>query len=171
MEILTSDMTVIIALAVILVLIVICFVLNFVNSSKINTLLDYTEDNDGDLITALEKYYNKVDNLSKTIHENSDTALLERLTECERQISISYKKAGIVNYNAYDDVTGNQSFSLALLNSVNDGFIFTSLFGNNSCNTYIRRVINGEANVKLLDEERMALKRAISGETAQNTQA
>ena len=68
-----------------------------------------------------------------------------------------------MSYNAYDDVTGNQSFSLALLNSVNDGFILTSLFGHNSCNTYIRYVVNGEANVKLLEEEKRALKKAISG--------
>ena len=85
---LTSNFTLLIALAIIIILMVICFVMNLVNSSKINTLLDYSEDDDGDLITALKEYYDKVDDLSRTVNKNSDTAMLERLAECEHQAAI-----------------------------------------------------------------------------------
>ncbi|MCC8169375.1 MAG: DUF4446 family protein [Oscillospiraceae bacterium] len=147
-----------IAMAVIIILVIICFILNMINTSKINTLLDYSED--GDIITALQDYYDKVDDLSKTISNSTDTVLLSRLSECENKSSISIKNIGIVNFDAFDDVKGNLSFALAMLNDNNDGIILTSLFGHNSCNTYVREIRNGEASIKLLNEEKEALSKA-----------
>lgn len=147
-----------IAMAVIIILVIICFILNMINTSKINTLLDYSED--GDIITALQDYYDKVDDLSKTISNSTDTVLLSRLSECESKSSISIKNIGIVNFDAFDDVKGNLSFALAMLNDNNDGIILTSLFGHNSCNTYVREIRNGEASIKLLNEEKEALSKA-----------
>ena len=51
-----------IALAIMMILIVICFICNSINSSKINTLMDYSDE--GDIISALKDYYDKVDDLS-----------------------------------------------------------------------------------------------------------
>ena len=50
-----------IALAIMMILIVICFICNSINSSKINTLMDYSDE--GDIISALKDYYDKVDYL------------------------------------------------------------------------------------------------------------
>ena len=61
-----------IAMGIIIILILICFVLIMINSSKINTLLDYSEE--GDIIGALKEYYSKIDDLAKTV----DTLLLFR---------------------------------------------------------------------------------------------
>lgn len=147
-----------IALAIMMILIVICFIMNAVNSSKISTIMDYS--NDGDIIGALKDYYDKVDDLSKTVNDTSDAVLMSRLTNCENDSNISLKKVGIVNFDAFDDVTGKLSFSLALLNNNNDGIILTSLYGHNSCNTYLRDVVSGETPIKLLDEEKQALEKA-----------
>lgn len=147
-----------IALAIIMALVIICFILNAVNSSKISTLMEYSDD--GDIISALRDYYEKVEDLSKTINDSSDAVFLSRLEDCENEAHISVKKVGITNFDAFDDIKGNMSFSLALLNSNNDGVIITSLYGHNSCNTYLREVTNGETPVKLMDEEREALNKA-----------
>lgn len=145
-----------IAIGIIIVLILICFILIMINSSKINTLLDYSED--GDIIGALKEYYKKIDDLSKTITEKSDAVTLSRLANCEREALVSFKKLGVVHFNAFDDVTGNLSFALALLNNNNDGIILTSLYGHNSCNTYVREITAGKTSTKLLDEEVQALE-------------
>ena len=147
-----------IALAIMMILIIICFVLNAINSSKINTLMDYSDD--GDIISALKDYYDKVDDLSKTVNDASDAVLLSRLANCENDSNIALKKTAIVNFDAFDDVKGNLSFALAILNNNNDGFILTSLYGHNSCNTYVREITGGETPVKLLDEEKAALNEA-----------
>ena len=56
---------------------------------------------------------------------------------------------------------GNYSFSLAVLNQYNDGFVFTSLYGNDSCYTYIKPLIGGKASVKLTREEEEAVEKAL----------
>lgn len=141
-----------------IVLSVISIILGISNSSKVNTLMDYSDD--GDIITALKNYYDKVEDLAKTINKSTDTVLLSRLSNCENETNISIKKIGIVNFDAFDDVRGNLSFALAMLDNSNDGIILTSLFGHNSCNTYVREIKNGETSVKLLIEEREALAKA-----------
>lgn len=155
---------ILLALAVIVVLIIVCFVLNIMNTSKINTLMDYAEE--GNLTDALKEYYEKVDALSKNIHDATDETLLSHIKKCQNNAFLGLKKTGIVNFNAFDDVTGNLSFSFALLNDLNDGIILTSLYGHNSCNTYIREIKNGETNVHLLEEEKQALEKAKNYYTA-----
>ena len=155
---LDSNTLLFIALAIMMILIIICFILNAVNSSKISTIMDYSDD--GDIIGALKDYYDKVDDLSKTVNDTSDAVLISRLANCENDSNISLKKIGLVNFDAFDDVTGKLSFALAILNNNNDGIILTSLYGHNSCNTYVREVVNGETPVKLLEEEKTALNEA-----------
>ena len=155
---LDSNTLLFIALAIMMILIIICFILNAVNSSKISTIMDYSDD--GDIIGALKDYYDKVDDLSKTVNDTSDAVLMSRLANCENDSNISLKKIGLVNFDAFDDVTGKLSFALAILNNNNDGIILTSLYGHNSCNTYVREVVGGETSIKLLNEEKAALNKA-----------
>ncbi len=144
------------ALAVVLSLIGI--IIGLVNSSKVNTLMDYSDE--GDIVTALKDYYDKVEDLAKTVNRSTDTVLMSRLSNCENETNFSIRNIGIVNFDAFDDVRGNLSFALALLNNAGDGIILTSLFGHNSCNTYVREIKNGESSVKLLAEEKEALSKA-----------
>ena len=156
--ILSNTMFLFIGAAAIVVLIIVCFIMCLINMSKVNTLMDYSDD--GDIITALKDYYDKVDDLSKTISTATDAAVLGRLTNCENATHISIKNVGVVNFDAFDDVKGNLSFALAMLDSNFDGIILTSLFGHNSCNTYVREIRNGECSIKLLEEEKEALLKA-----------
>lgn len=146
------------AVALLMILFIVNLILSISNSSKINTLMDYSDD--GDIIGALKDYYDKVEDLAKTVNKSTDTVLLSRLSNCENEANISIKKIGVVNFDAFDDVKGNLSFSLAMLDNNNDGIILTSLFGHNSCNTYLREIQNGETSVKLLAEEKEALSKA-----------
>lgn len=156
------------SLAIMLVMIIICFILNMINSSKINTLLDYSDD--GDIITALKDYYNKVEDLSKTVNDNSDAVLLSRISNCENELFVSLKKVGLVNFDAYDDIKGKLSFSLAVLDNNNDGFILTSLYGRSSSNTYVREIKGGTTDIKLLEEEKEALLKAVNKFKSSNSE-
>ena len=48
---------------------------------------------------------------------------MSRLANCENDSNISLKKVAVVNFDAFDDVTGKLSFALAILNNNNDGII------------------------------------------------
>ena len=120
--------------------------------------MEFSED--GDIVKALRYYYKKVDNLANTVSMNTDTATLSRLANCENEAALSIQKIGVVHFDAFDDVHGNLSFALAMLNNNDDGIILTSLYGHNSCNTDVREVKSGETSIKLLNEESQALDKA-----------
>ena len=156
---LNNDLLMFIIIGVMFILVIICLILALINSSKISTFMDYTDE--GDLMSAVKEYYDKVDELAMTINNSSDAIINSRITNCENDINLSLRRIGLVNFNAYDDVTGQMSFALTILDNYNDGVILTSLYGHNSCNTYVRRITNGKADVKLLDEEKQSLDIAI----------
>lgn len=150
----------IIAIAVLTIFVIVSIVIGIINISKINTILDYSED--GDLVHNLEKYYNNVRDLQKKLKLSQEGTMSDRISSCEAKANTSISKIGIVNFDAYDDVHGKQSFALALLNQYNSGFVLTSLYGNSSSNSYVRTVQDGNCTVTLLDEEKEAISKAMS---------
>ena len=148
-------------IAVLIVFVIASIIIGIINISKINSILDYSDDDN--LIDTLEKYYNNVNDLQKKLKISQEGAISERISACETKINMSLSKIGIVNFNAFDDVHGNQSFALAVLNQYNDGFVITSLYGNSSSNTYVRSVQEGKSTTVLLDEEKEAIDKAMSG--------
>ncbi len=158
-----SSILILAVLVILTALVIICFILTIINASKINSLLYYSED--GDITSALKEYYEKVNKLSKKVNNTSDGILSSRIEECESKSNLSLSKMSVFNFDAYDDVTGKLSFALTVLNSNNDGFIITSLYGHNSCNTYVREVRGGETSIKLLDEEKYSLETAKKSRT------
>ncbi|MCH5213205.1 MAG: DUF4446 family protein [Oscillospiraceae bacterium] len=148
-------------IAVLIVFVIASIVIGIINISKINSILDYSDD--GNLIDALEKYYNNISDMQKKLKLSREGAMSERISACETKVNMGLSKTGIVNFDAFDDVHGNQSFALAVLNQYNDGFVITSLYGNSSSNTYVRTVREGRSTTVLLDEEREAIQMAMSG--------
>lgn len=149
-----------IIIGIIFVMVVICLILAILNSAKINTIMDYSDE--GDLVSAIEDYYTRVEELSKTISDTSDVMLKDAISELSEKTDLSLSKTGLVNFDAYDDVSGKMSFALTILNAHNNGIILTALYGHNASNTYIRQVHNGLCDVKLLEEEKLSLLNAIN---------
>ena len=147
--------------AVLAVFVIASIVIGIMNISKINAILDYSED--GNLTENLEKYYNRVNELQKRLKLSQEGMISDRISGCETKINMSLSKTGIVNFDAYDDVHGKQSFALAVLNQYNDGFVITSLYGSSSSNSYVRSIRDGKSTTVLLDEEKEALDKAMSG--------
>ena len=159
---LSNDMLMFIMIGVTFIITIICLILAIINSSKISAYMDYTDE--GDLMGAIKEYYDKVDELATTISNSSDAIIDNRITACETDIQSSIRKMGLVNFNAYDDITGQMSFALTILDGHNNGIILTSLYGHNSCNTYVRKITDGKAEIKLLEEEKQSLDKAILSE-------
>ncbi len=156
-----NENIIIILIGALTVFIILSIIIGIVNMSKINALFDYSED--GDLTENLKKYYDSVRELQKKLKISQEGALSDRISACETKVNMSLSKIGIINYDAFDDVHGNQSFSLAVLNQYNDGYVITSLYGNSSSNTYVRKITEGKSTTVLLEEEKEAIQRAMSG--------
>lgn len=153
-------------ISVLAVFVIASLIIGVLNVSKINAIMDYSED--GDLVTNLEKYYNNVRELQRKLKMSQEGAMSERISACDRKINLSLSKTGIVNFDAFDDVFGKQSFALAILDQYNTGFVITSLYGTNSSNTYVREIKDGKSPIPLLEEEKEAVSKAMTGNMNSN---
>jgi hypothetical protein len=72
-------------------------------------------------------------------------------------------KFGLIRFNPFKDVGGDQSFSLAILNGKNDGIVISSLFTREGARIYSKSILSGVAEkYPLTEEEKEAIKKAIS---------
>lgn len=71
-----------------------------------------------------------------------------------------YNKFGLVKYDAFDNMAGELSYSLALLNSDNSGFVISSMHSKEGCFSYAKEVIQGESYLALSNEEIEAINKA-----------
>ena len=94
-----------------------------------------------------------IDNLKE-----NDSIINKDMRYLRKSVENSYQKCGIVKYDAFKEMGGKLSFSLALLNDQNSGFIFNSIHSREGTYTYIKEIIKGESYVALGDEEAEALE-------------
>ena len=74
----------------------------------------------------------------------------------------TYQKTALVKYDAFREMSGALSYSLALLDQKNDGVLISSMYSREGCYTYAKDVINGECKINLSEEETEALKQAVA---------
>lgn len=79
-------------------------------------------------------------------------------------IKSSYKKIGIVRYDAFKGMKGKLSFAICLLDDFNSGFVLNSMKGAEGNYTYMKEIIHGKAIVVLGEEENQALSEALACE-------
>lgn len=74
-----------------------------------------------------------------------------------KRLESTFQKIGIVKYDAFNQMGGQLSFSLALLDENNNGFILNSVHSAEGCYSYTKEIKQGECNISLGDEEKKAL--------------
>ena len=75
-----------------------------------------------------------------------------------KNMESAYQKMGLVKYDAFNQMGGQLSFSLALLDENNNGFIINAMHTREGCYTYIKEIIDGNSVIVLSEEEQEALK-------------
>ena len=78
-----------------------------------------------------------------------------------RNFEKAFQKIGVVKYDAFSQMGGQLSFSLALLDENDNGFILNSVHSTEGCYTYTKEIKHGECSIELGDEEKKALNIAI----------
>lgn len=68
-----------------------------------------------------------------------------------------FQKMGLVKYDAFNQMGGQLSFCLALLDENNNGFILNSVHSTEGCYFYTKEIKNGECSLSLGAEESEAL--------------
>ncbi len=78
-----------------------------------------------------------------------------------KRMESSFQKMGMVKYDAFNQMGGQLSFCLALLDENNNGFVMNSVHSTEGCYFYAKNIKNGECNISLGAEEVEALEIAM----------
>ena len=92
----------------------------------------------------------------------------EDIKELFKKHETAFQKIGLVKYDAFTEMGGKLSFALALLDEKNNGFIINSVHSSEGCYSYTKRVKDGDSQLALSNEEKVAVERAVNGNISDN---
>jgi hypothetical protein len=72
----------------------------------------------------------------------------------------------LVRYDAYNEMSGRQSLSIALLDETQSGIVLSSIHHRDQARLYAKEVHNGQSELELSPEEAEALRLALAREAA-----
>ena len=153
------DQTMMVALAVITVLALASLIVGLLAFSRVRAVskrFAWPTGQDAGSVDTLPALLRAVETNSR------DVGILKDAFEAARvEGRTHFKRMGIVRYNAFDGVAGQQSYSLAVLDENQTGILISNLVGTNFTRGYAVDIKNGEPSRPLGDEEKAAVEAAI----------
>ena len=156
---------IIIGLCGVLLILFILTIVNIVQMKKLkkNYRIFMSGKDAKTLEDTLIQRLDQVDSLLESNEENDSN-----IKVLSKNMQRTYQKMGLIKYDAFHEMGGKLSFSLAMLDMRNNGFIINAMHTREGCYTYIKEIIDGNSVIVLSEEEQEALKRAMdpNGNTA-----
>jgi hypothetical protein len=117
-------------------------------------LSDLTRGMDGsNLEETLATHMETVDRTARRMD-----ALEQAVAVLQAQVPGCLQRARLVRYDAFDDIGGEQSFSVALLDAKGDGILLTSVYSRLDVRVYAKEIHKGQASHALSQEEIRVLR-------------
>jgi hypothetical protein len=96
--------------------------------------------------------------------EEMATRLDERMGTAEQRLDGALAYRSLVRYDAYGELSGHQSTSLALLDAGHSGIVLSSIAHRDTARLYCKQVHAGQGEHQLSPEEEQAVRLALAGE-------
>jgi hypothetical protein len=116
-----------------------------------------------DLVAHAEGLQGAFDELRRWV-EDSMRQLDDRATDIERRLDGCLAYHSVIRYDAYGEMSGRQSSSLALLDANRTGVVISSILHRDQARIYVKPVRAGEAELELSPEEAEAVAAALAAE-------
>ena len=94
--------------------------------------------------------------------EETAGRLDERMTTAEQRIDGSVAYTSLVRYDAYGEMSGRQSSSVAFLDSRRSGVVVSSILHRDQARVYVKQLREGTSEVELSPEEIEAVQSAMA---------
>ena len=110
-----------------------------------------------DLLDFTVSLQARIDDLHRAVDE-----VATGLSRVDRRVDGSVTNTAVVRYDAYEGTGGQQSASLALLDSTRTGTVVTAIQGRDYARIYVKDIDRGRSSVALSPEEQEAVERAMA---------
>ena len=98
--------------------------------------------------------------------EETAERLEGRMTTAEHRIDGCVAHTALVRYDAWGEMSGRQSSTMALLDASRSGVVVSSILHRDHARVYVKQVHEGESELELSPEEREAIEAAMAGTPA-----
>jgi uncharacterized protein DUF4446 len=96
--------------------------------------------------------------------EDMAASLDRRMQTAEERLDGAIAYSALVRYDAYNEMSGHQSTSIALLDTRRNGVVLSSIHHRDQARLYAKQVRAGQAELELSPEEAEAVRLALAGE-------
>jgi hypothetical protein len=110
-----------------------------------------------DLVDFAVSLQTRADDLHRAVDE-----VAAGLARVDRRVDGALSRAALVRFDAFEDLGGQQSASLALLDASRSGIVLTAIQGRDHARIYVKELDRGRAPVALSPEEQQAVDRAMA---------
>lgn len=110
---------------------------------------------ESDLVTILEKILKSEEDNKKVLHKHS-----QEIEKIDVRAGSYVQKLGLVRFNPFSEIGGDQSFVVCLLDRSDTGFLLTGLHTRDRTRIYVKPIKNGQSKIELSREEKKALRDA-----------
>ena len=145
-----------VALGSLLVALVMAFRISRLRSEQKAVLGDRRED----LVSHAVSLQNEFAALHEYVHDTAQR-LDERMATAEQRLDGAISYSSLIRYDAYGEMSGRQSTSIALLDCNRSGIVLSSIHHRDQARLYAKRVDGGRAELELSPEEAEAVSRAM----------
>jgi hypothetical protein len=87
----------------------------------------------------------------------------ERLAAASDRIDGSIAYRSLIRYDAYGEMSGHQSSSVALLDAHKSGVVISSILHRDQARVYVKQLTDGVPSLELSPEEQEAVETALAG--------
>lgn len=146
---------------------VLCLVLAvvaLVRAGRLRRMLTVLQDEEGEhgtLVQTLGSHDERLRTIAGRVG-----ALETAAAQLRADVSDAIRHVAVMRYDAFPDMGGRLSFSVALLDDAGDGVVVTSIYGRSESRSYAKGVKSGASDTDLSPEEAQAVAYALRGARA-----
>ncbi len=151
-----------VAVVALLTSVVLAFRLSRLRSEQRAVLGDRRED----LVAHAASLRSQFEALHQYVEDISGR-LDQRMTTAEQRLDGAVAYTSLVRYDAYGEMSGHQSMSIALLDSTRSGVVLSAILHRDQARLYAKQVHGGRGELELSPEEEEAIKLALQAKGGQ----
>jgi uncharacterized protein YlxW (UPF0749 family) len=121
-----------------------------------------------DLVTHAASLQQQFEALYGYVEEAAER-LNDRMGSAEQRLDTAVAYRSLVRYDAYGEMSGRQSTSIALLDATRSGVVLSSIHHRDQARLYAKQVHEGQGELELSPEENEAVRLALEGGSGQPT--
>jgi hypothetical protein len=116
-----------------------------------------------DLVEHAARLERGFNNLDQYVHDAA-AQLNERMAAAEHRLDGTVAYRALVRYDAYGEMSGRQSTSIALLDATQSGIVLSSIHHRDQARLYAKQILAGQSELELSPEEADAVRLALEGD-------